>query len=325
MKKSYLKNYQKNIYDDEDSGFVFILTLLIPSFLSTLIVTIIALIFEIVDIEQNFGLMSAYILLSNFFMFGIYCFYNKALKINWIKAGLIKFKVGWVNILICFFISIITLFGSLYLVNYLMYLIQQLGYSFDSSLPLPLTNGWWLILNIFLLAVLPAICEELLYRGIIFNGLRKLGNIKAVFISALFFALAHGSAMQLFYQFILGIVLAFVVLKTGSLLTSMLVHFLNNFIVVLYNYITINNQNAEISFSPGLIAIAFGAAIFAGLLLWILIKFLKEKKEDFLSSNESYFQIYESGSKKFSSKKSIYFFTFSLIIALALWCLGTFA
>ena len=325
MNKADKNVYQRNFYGDEDSSFVFLLTLILPSFIAMVIISLIAIPFGISNIQENTALMVCYIILANLCMVGIFFLYNKGFKINFVKASLIKFKFGWLNVLYCCLIAVITLFGSLYLINYLMYLMQQIGYNPDSSLPFPLTNGWWLILNLFLLAVLPAICEELLYRGVVFNGLRKFGSVGAVLISALFFALAHGSAMQFFYQFILGVVLALVVLKTGSIIASMVVHFLNNAIVVVYNYITINLEVSETNFTVGIIFMAFGVAVVAAGLLWLIFKFMKEKKGDELTDNQRYYENYALSDKKFSSKRSMFLFILSVVLAVVLWCVGTFA
>lgn len=81
----------------------------------------------------------------------------------------------------------------------------------------------WLVV-----ALTPAICEEALFRGFILNGLRPLGAVPAIGISALLFGVAHASIYRLLPTFFLGIVLGIVVWRTGSLLASMVMHALNN-------------------------------------------------------------------------------------------------
>ena len=71
---------------------------------------------------------------------------------------------------------------------------------------------------IVLFAILPAICEELIFRGVIFNGLRKnFSDTFAVIFSALLFALMHSSVMQLAYPFIMGIIFAIIVQQRQNL------------------------------------------------------------------------------------------------------------
>lgn len=318
--------YEKTLYNDEDAGKAYLLTLVVPiffGFILTVIFNAIAVKSGLVNFSKSPALYCIYLILVNGSMLATYFLYNKYSKTNFAKASLIKFKFGWKNLLMCVAVAFITLFGSLYLINYLFELLSKIGYNPDASLPLPLTNGWWLILNLVVLALIPAICEELLYRGIIMNGLRKFGDVGAIFISALFFALAHGSAMQFFYQFILGVVLSAVVIKTGSIVASAVVHFLNNAIVVVYNYIFAQTGATEPAFTPAIIAIAFSVAIVAGLLLWLIFHFTKENNKE-NSQNIVYTETYKAQARTFSSSKSILFFATSLIVAVALWCVGTF-
>ena len=198
---------------------MFLLTLVVPvvvGLIATIFLNLIANAFDLMNFSQSPALYCIYMLIVNGSFVGLFFVYNRVTKTDFVKASLLKPKFGLLNAILCIIIAPIMLFGSMYLINYLMSLLQGIGYNPDTSLPLPLSNAGWLILNILILAVLPAICEELLYRGVIFNGLRKFGSVGAVLISALFFALAHGSAMQFFYQLILGVVLALIVLKTGS-------------------------------------------------------------------------------------------------------------
>lgn len=321
---------KRSFYTDLDGGLGYLFAIVIPlvvGMILSLIFSPIAAAQGLESFTQSPLLYSLYMLFVNGSLLGVFFVYNKVSKTNHVRAGLIKFKFGWVNLIMAIVVAVVTLFGSLYLINYLTYLMKQIGYNPDSSLPLPLSNGGWLVLNLFLLAVLPAICEELVFRGIVFNGLRKFGNVAAVFISALLFALAHGSAMQFFYQFALGLVLAAVVLKTGSVVASMVTHFVNNATVVVYNYIAVQQGLSETeAFTPNLIAISFLVAILAGVVLWLIFRGVKERKgkSEEISANETYDVVNSQQNKKFSSRASILFFCLGLGISVLVWCLGTF-
>lgn len=325
-------NDKRNCYSDLDSGFSYLLVLVVPTlvgFLLSMIFGWIALSNGLEKFTQSSLLYCLYMVLVNGSLVATYFVYNKATRTNYVKASLLKPKAGAWNYVISAGVSLITLFGSLYLVNYLTFLMQQIGYNPDASLPLPLTNAGWLVLNLVILAVIPAICEELVYRGIVFNGLRKFGTCAAVFLSALLFALAHGSAMQFFYQFILGLVLAALVAKTGSIVVSMVAHFVNNATVIVVNYISLNTGflAEETVFSWWVVLIAFVAAAVAGAVVWAILHFLaKEKKqENEISQNDEYIlQAKQPENKKFSSKKSLMVFLLSLALAIAIWCVGTF-
>lgn len=77
-------------------------------------------------------------------------------------------------------------------------------------------------------ALTPAICEEMLFRGLLLSGLRRLGPVAAVVISALLFGLAHASVYRLLPTAFLGVVIGVTRLRTRSILPGMIIHALNN-------------------------------------------------------------------------------------------------
>lgn len=83
-------------------------------------------------------------------------------------------------------------------------------------------------------AVLPAICEELLFRGVIARALATAwSHRKAIIVSALAFALSHHSPYQLFGPFTSGLIAGYITLRTDSIVPAMLTHFCHNAVVVL--------------------------------------------------------------------------------------------
>ena len=82
---------------------------------------------------------------------------------------------------------------------------------------------------LFIMAVMPACIEELLFRGVVYGGYRKVGTkFMSVMLSAMMFGLMHMNLNQALYAFVLGIFLALLVEATGSLFSSMLFHFIYN-------------------------------------------------------------------------------------------------
>ncbi len=81
---------------------------------------------------------------------------------------------------------------------------------------------------LLILGLTPAICEELLFRGLIFSGFRKLGKWPTIAISALLFAVAHASIYRLLPTLFLGFFMGYLVWRTGSIYCSMLFHAVNN-------------------------------------------------------------------------------------------------
>jgi sodium transport system permease protein len=75
------------------------------------------------------------------------------------------------------------------------------------------------------MAILPAICEELAFRGFILSGLRHLGHKWwAIGLSAVFFGLAHTVVQQSLAAAALGVVIGYVAVQSTSLVPAMLFH-----------------------------------------------------------------------------------------------------
>ena len=85
----------------------------------------------------------------------------------------------------------------------------------------------WVPLLCFALA--PAICEEFAYRGFILSGMRHIGNKwRAIFITSIFFGVAHGVIQQSIMATLSGILLGFIAIQAGSILPGIVYHACNN-------------------------------------------------------------------------------------------------
>ena len=173
--------------------------------------------------------------------------------------------------------SLICVFGVSNFVNLFDAVLAKIGFSGNYEIPIPMYNFGYLILDLIILAVLPAICEELIFRGIIFSGLRQYGEIKAVFLSATLFMLIHSSVEQTVYPFFVGVVLALLMLKTNNIIYPIILHFLNNAIVVVANYISYMSSSASV-FTLTVYNILFAIALLILSILCVLIVF---KKDDY--------------------------------------------
>jgi sodium transport system permease protein len=88
-------------------------------------------------------------------------------------------------------------------------------------------------LLIVCVAVAPAVCEEMAFRGFILSGCRHIGTWRAIIISAVFFGVTHVILQQSINACLLGIVLGCLAVKSRSLLPGVLFHFLHNALTVL--------------------------------------------------------------------------------------------
>ena len=100
---------------------------------------------------------------------------------------------------------------------------NQIGATVDGML---LQSNFFLVL--IAVAVVPAILEEVVYRGVIYHEQRKVSVIKGALCSALFFGLLHMNINQFSYAFVMGIIFVLVVEAVDSIWGSMIVHFIIN-------------------------------------------------------------------------------------------------
>lgn len=84
------------------------------------------------------------------------------------------------------------------------------------------------------IAVVPGLCEEFMFRGVLLEGLaRSMSMKKALFLSAALFGIAHMNLPQAFPTAVLGLVIGYLYLKTRSIWPSILYHTLHNALTVL--------------------------------------------------------------------------------------------
>lgn len=91
--------------------------------------------------------------------------------------------------------------------------------------------------TLFVVALAPAICEELMFRGYIFSAFEaKLTPVAAIAGASVIFGLYHMSVVRFFTTAMIGAVICYVAHKSKSILPGMLMHFINNALSVLVMY-----------------------------------------------------------------------------------------
>lgn len=78
------------------------------------------------------------------------------------------------------------------------------------------------------LIIVPALCEELFFRGVVLSEYRNLGNVNAVIMSALCFSMLHFSINNFPIYFFAGIILGFVTVITRSIIAPIIIHLTSN-------------------------------------------------------------------------------------------------
>lgn len=83
--------------------------------------------------------------------------------------------------------------------------------------------------GLILVSLVPAVGEELVFRGYLYRKLIRFGQLPYILLSAFFFGSFHSNLEQFFYAFVLGCWLGYLVCRTGSVFYGMLIHLFINF------------------------------------------------------------------------------------------------
>ena len=149
---------------------------------------------------------------------------------------------------------------------------------------LAMNNMGDLLINLFLIALIPAIGEELFFRGVLQRLFAKwIGEIHlAIFISAFLFSAIHLQLFYFFPRFVLGIVLGYMFYWSKNLWLPILAHFTNNALLIIFTYqfvadkikIDFLNEETPVNISGALISF-----LAVALLMYLLYKKSSIKKE----------------------------------------------
>ncbi len=146
---------------------------------------------------------------------------------------------------------------------------------------LPDLSGGKVVLALLVIAVLPALFEELLFRGIILNSCENgAGTVRTVFLVGFCFSLFHASPEQTVYQFITGCAFAFIALRSGSILPSVLMHFINNALIVIFAACGLFDEAGNLIISTGwnIALIVTAAVALTVALVWLILDKTPVKK-----------------------------------------------
>lgn len=158
--------------------------------------------------------------------------YARVRKIDIVRIAKLRGKLNPMQIALLPLIAIATILVFLPLANAWSAFLGVIGYhGAEVSMP-SFSNAGIYFLALFVMAIMPAIGEEIFMRGTVFPGLATRNVWFGVLMSGLFFSLMHANPVQTVHQFGLGVVLALVVALSGSIWASVIIHFFNNFISI---------------------------------------------------------------------------------------------
>lgn len=198
-----------------------------------------------------------------------------------------KHRVVWMPILAIFLSSIFISAYLLSLSNQIPFL-KELDAKIDGGLVhdvlkkmLKMQSMSDLLVNFFFIALVPAVLEEIFFRGVLQTVFqRATGNPHVgIVITSVLFAAVHLNPTQFFPMVFLALVLGYVFYYTNSLFCSIAVHFFNNALAVSAYYFQDSSAMAKDlvsdSYTPSLIIVILFTAILV--MAFFLLKNLKSK------------------------------------------------
>lgn len=142
------------------------------------------------------------------------------------------------------------------------------------DIPLPEdTVGW--IAFAFLVCVLPALFEELIFRGLILGSLAKINRLWALLVSSVLFGAFHGTLDQIPFAFLVGLMLGAACLYFRSIYVAMAMHAANNFISVVVQWVTVHYEEEVANIFSMLLV---GALLLVGLICLVVLVAIRPEK-----------------------------------------------
>ncbi len=170
--------------------------------------------------------------LSIILPFAIYCIITKQNPLQ-----IIRFKKIKVHSIILSVVVVICSYPVIVFLNFISMLFVD--NAMVNVMPEVLSLG--LPLGIALMALTPAIFEETIFRGMLYNTYSKSRPIAGIILSALLFGLMHQNFNQMPYAFFLGLIMAFMLEATDSIISPMIMHFTLNGISTLTAFLTMDS------------------------------------------------------------------------------------
>lgn len=115
-----------------------------------------------------------------------------------------------------------------------------------------------MLVGVLAVALLPAVCEEVAYRGLFYSEYSRISSKKAILLSGLMFGMLHMNINQFMYAAAMGMVFALVVEATDSIYSTMIIHFISNGISVLAMYALSGMESSDLAQTEQTISEMYG-------------------------------------------------------------------
>lgn len=140
-----------------------------------------------------------------------------------------KKKLTFFELIRYFLISFAAMYISNIIGNIFIQIIAKIkqGEITNAITEMTTSNQMWV--NILIVVICAPVFEEIIFRKLLIERTAQYGEKLAVLLSGFLFGLYHGNLYQFFYAFVLGCIFAYIFLKTGNLIYSIILHMIINF------------------------------------------------------------------------------------------------
>lgn len=160
-------------------------------------------------------------------------------------------------------------------------------------------NSIPLLIKLGIIALTPAIFEEITIRGVVLGGYDNVDMKKTAIMTGLFFSMIHMDGNQSLYTFVFGMIFAYLVRITGSIYSSMICHFTINGSQVILAHILLKhsetlknvsqnmdlNSFSEVKLITVFLILLIKALICLGILIFLIKKLIKIHGREGLKGN----------------------------------------
>lgn len=223
-------------------------------------VVLISMIFIAAPAQYFLGIYG--LAITEFMLFAIALISTRILKVNFRSIFPLNLPP------IRYFIAALFLYAGMYLIIMLVLLTTEFFFPSMNDVGqaiVSIGSSTSPAVSLLIMAVLPAICEETLHRGLILSSFKHIKNTALIIIcSGVIFGLFHLDPYRFLSTALLGGTFAYITLKTNSMILPMLFHFITNAVSV-YAIFSVGNTETAISES----AFSYTNLMLGG--LWLVI------------------------------------------------------
>lgn len=198
------------------------------------------------------------------------------MNIDFFESVPIRKKPNLIGVGLMLVVAIAIIMQNTLIANGFSYLMGKINVAMNVPIP-DVKSAWYIgVFAFIVIGIFPALIEEVMFRGLLVTAINKRGMVYAMLVSGCVFALAHANVAQLVHQFIVGVVLAYIVIKSGNIWYAIIVHLVNNGIALFLSewkwYESLSDMSLNSIYS--MLGLMFGGFMLLIIALFIFDKFV---------------------------------------------------